>query len=182
MRIGGVAMTLLAFAYSLVLIAGLLTELNWRAEKWMPLVAPLNTLMSVLWIVVLLGLSSPYFNSWAISAKSQEQLLLSGKIDAKKFDFGYLHFKLGKDGDAALARLEAADAHPQIDIIRAESARARAALSYWEYKNPSLSERDLETPVSKIETDGMGKDPTAQPGPMDLELNPDDAPDASDGR
>jgi len=182
MRIGGVAMTLLAFAYSLVLIAGLLTELNWRAKKWMPLVAPLNTLMSVLWIVVLLGLSSPYFNSWAISAKSQEQLLLSGKIDARKFDFGYLHFKLGKDGDAALARLEAADAHPQIDIIRAESARARAALSYWEYKNPDLSERDLETPLSKVETDGMGKDPTAQPGPMDLELNPDDAPDASDGR
>lgn len=181
-RIGGIAMTFLAFAYSLVLIAGLLTELNWRARKWMPLVAPLNTLMSILWIATLLTLSSPFFNSWAISAKSQEKLLLSGKIDANKFDFGYMHFKLGKDGDAALARLEAADAHPQIDIIRAESARARAALSYWEYKNPDLSKREMETPGSDIDAGELRQDPSAQPGPMDLELNPDDAPDDSDGR
>ena len=176
-RIGGIAMTLLAFAYSLVLIAGLLTELNWRAPKWMPLVAPLNTVMSILWIVVLLGLSSPFLNSWSISAKSQEQLLLSGKIDAKKFDFGYLHFKLGKEGDAALARIETAENHPQIETIRGEIARARAALTYWEYKNPDLSDRELETPASKIESGG-----DAQPGPMDLDLNPDDAPVDETGR
>ncbi|MEQ1867635.1 MAG: DUF4153 domain-containing protein, partial [Micropepsaceae bacterium] len=173
-RIGGIAMTLLAFAYSLVLIAGLLTELNWRAQKWMPLVAPLNTLMSILWIVTLLGLSSPFFNSWAISARSQEQLLLSGEMDAKKFDFGYLHFKLGKEGDAALARIEAVDGHPQIDEIRAGIARARVALSYWEYKNPDLSGPVNETLAVKTESDGA--DASVQPGPMDLELNPGDAP------
>lgn len=173
-RIGGIAMTLLAFAYSLVLIAGLLTELNWRAPKWMPLVAPLNTLMSMVWIVVLLGLSSPVFNTWAISAQSQERLLLSGKIDAKKFDFGYMHFKLGKDGDAALARIETAGDHPQIDTVRAEIARTRAALTYWEYKNPDLSGRTTEAPPTTIE-DGAADD-APQPGPMDLDLNPDDAP------
>jgi len=173
-------MTFLAFAYSLVLIAGLLTELNWRAKMDAAGCAA-EHVMSILWIATLLTLSSPFFNSWAISAKSQEELLLSGRIDAKKFDFGYMHFKLGKDGDAALARLEAADAHPQIDIIRAESARARAALSYWEYKNPVLAERELETPASKIDSDGVGEDANAQPGPMDLELDPDDAPDDSDG-
>ena len=169
-RIGGVAMTLLAFGYSLVLIAGLLTELNWRARKWMPLVAPLNTLMSIVWIVVLLGLSSPFFNTWAISAASQEKLLLSGKIDATKFDFGYLHFKLGKEGDAALARLETADDHKEIETIRAEIARARAALSYWEYKNPDMSEQFPQPPAA----DSEGEAP--QPGPMDLDLNPEDAP------
>ncbi|OFX00555.1 MAG: hypothetical protein A3E78_09995 [Alphaproteobacteria bacterium RIFCSPHIGHO2_12_FULL_63_12] len=171
-RIVGIAMTFLAFAYSLVLIAGLLTELNWRGAKWMPLVAPLNTLMSVAWIVVLLGLSSPFFNTWAISARSQEQLLLSGDVDAGKFDFGYMRFKLGRDGDAALTRIEKAGDHPQIDTIRAEIARARAALTYWEYKNPSLSDSAPETPAPPVDVSGA----EAQPGPMDLDLNPQDAP------
>lgn len=177
-RIGGVAMSLLAFAYSLVLVAGLLTELNWRASKWMPLVAPLNTFMAIVWIAVLLGLSSPLFNTWAISARSQEQLLLSGKADAAKFDFGYLKFRLGKYGDEALERLETASSHPQIDTIRAGIARARAALSYWEYQNPEAAVQNDETQAPQ--TDGRSPSEDAgdngQPGPMDLELNPDDAP------
>jgi hypothetical protein len=176
-RIGGIAMALLALAYSLVLIAGLLTELNWRAQKWMPLVAPLNILMAIVWIAVLVGLSSPFFNTWAISAKSQEHLLLSGRIDAAKFDFGYLKFRLGSYGDAALARIEAASDHPQITTIRTEIARARAALSYWEYKNPDLSAPAIETPAAERDGTDVGEG-AAQPGPMDLELNPDDAPPA----
>ncbi len=182
-RIGGIAMTLLAFAYSLVLIAGLLTELNWRAKRWMPLVAPMNTLMSVLWIVVLLGLSSPLFNTWAISAGSQEQLLLSGKADAAKFDFGYLKFRLGKYGEEALARIETATDHPQADIIRAEIARARAALTYWEYQNPELSDGNdgTQTPQAGQPNSAEEAGDGAQPGPMDLELNPDDAPSDESG-
>lgn len=182
-RIGGIAMTLLAFAYSLVLIAGLLTELNWRAGRWMPLVAPLNTLMAIVWIVVLLGLSSPLFNTWAISAKSQEQLLLSGRIDAAKFDFGYLKFRLGKYGDAALERLEAASAHPQIDTIRAGIARARAALTYWEYQNAEAAVQNggTEAPPTDGRPPVEDRRDGAQPGPMDLEFNPDDAPTGESG-
>ncbi len=167
-RIGGLAMTALAFAYSFVLIAGLLTELNWKGKRWMPLVAPLNTLMAVLWVGVLLTLSSPFFNTWAMSAKSQEELLLSGKIDAAKFDFGYLRFRLGAYGEASLARIEGATGHPQAADIRAGVARARAAQSYWEYQNP-----DLTTPA---EAPPSGEPTPAQPGPMDLELDPNDAP------
>lgn len=164
-RIGGLAMIALAFAYSLVLIAGLVSELNWRGKKWMPMVAPLNTLMAGLWIVALLFLSSPFFNSWATSAKSQEDLLMSGKIDARAFDFGYLKFSLGAYGEASLARLEAAGAHPQAAEIRAGVARARAALSYWEYQNPEVSSPQPEASPPLEE---------ARPGPMDLELDPDD--------
>lgn len=167
-RIGGLAMTALAFAYSIVLIAGLLTELNWRGKRWMPLVAPFNTLMAALWVAVLLTLSSPLFDTWKVSAENQEALLLSGKVAPDKFDFGYLKFRLGKEGEAALARLEAVIDHPNAAEIRAGAARARNAQSYWEYQNP-----DLATPTPEMGSDSA---PEAPPGPMDLELNPDEAP------
>lgn len=161
-RIGGLAMIALAFAYSIVLIGGLITEINFRAKKWMPLVAPLNTAMAVVWVATLITLSSPFFNTWAMSARSQEQLLRRGEIDAAKFDFGYLRFKLGPEGEAALARLENNADHPQATEIRAGVARARAALSYWEYQNPDLA-APAEAAPPAVE---------AAPGPMDLEFNP----------
>ena len=174
-RIGGCAMTMLAFAYSLVLIVGLLTEANWRAQKWMPMTAPLNTLMATSWVVVLVGLSSPLVNMWAISAQSQERLLLSGQVDAEKFDFGYLKFRLGAYGDAALARIEQAD-HPQSDIIRREIDRVRSVETYWEYQNPELAIGEPE--MTAADPSGANNDAaTSQPGPADLEFNPEGAPD-----
>ena len=172
-RIGGVAMTLLAFAYSAVLIAGLATELNWRSDKWMPLTAPLNTAMAVLWVVVLLGLSSPLCNPWRVSAQSQEKLLLSGKIAAADFDYGYLRFRLGKYGEAALDRIENSGAHPDYPEMKAGVERARAALSYWEYQHPELIAPKAEQDAADIGADNAE---TPQQGPMDLEFNPDGAP------
>jgi len=163
-RIGGAVMTLLAFGYSIVLVAGLITELNWRGRKWMPLVAPANTLMALVWIFILIAISSPAFNMWALSAKSQERLLLSGKVDAAKFDYGYLKFELGDYGDAALGRLKGA-AHPQSDIIRREIDRARAAETYWEYRNPDFA--GGPSPLL---------DEPSEPGPTELEFNPEGAP------
>jgi hypothetical protein len=165
-RIIGFAATGLAFAYGLMLIAGLLTEVNWKSRRWMPAVAPLNTAMAVLWVVVLLAISSPFFNTWSMSAQSQERLLLSGAVDARMFDFGYLRFRLGEPGEAALRRLEAADNHPQAAEIRNGVARARQALSYWEYQHPEISAAPSDEDVEVA----------PPPGPMDLELNPDGAP------
>ncbi len=175
-RIGGLAMTALSFAYSIVLIAGLITELNWNARRWMPLVAPFNTLMAVVWVVVLLALSSPLFNTWAMSAKSQEQLLLSRKIDAKDFDFGYLRFRLGAEGEAALVRLESAANHPQAAEISAGIARARAAQSYWEFQNPEIAAPaggEAGIPPSTGEPAGAA----GQSGPLELQFNPAGAPE-----
>jgi hypothetical protein len=169
-RIVGLAMNGLAFAYSFVLIAGLLTELNWKGRRWMPPVASLNTGMAALWVLVLLGISSPLFSSWAISAKSQERVLLSGKVPAKDFDFGYLKFRLGKPGAAALARIEAAASGRSDEAdIRAGLARAEAALSYWEYQNPELATPQPETDSRAVDAPAE----TPQPGPMDLEFNPE---------
>lgn len=176
-RIVGLAMNGLAFAYSFVLIAGLVTELNWKGKRWMPPVASLNTLMAALWVVVLIGISSPLFSSWAISARSQERVLLTGKVAAEDFDFGYLRFRLGAPGEAALARIEAAASGRADEAgIRAGAARARAALSYWEYQNPDLVAPQPETD-GDLEAAKPPADEAAPPGPMDLEFNPGDAAD-----
>lgn len=176
-RIAGLAMNGLAFAYSFVLIAGLLTELGWKGKRWMPPVASLNTLMAALWVVVLIGVSSPLVSSWAISARSQERVLLSGKVAAKDFDFGYLKFRLGKPGEAAFARLEAAAAGRADEAdIRAGIARAKGALSYWEYQNPALVTPPEVAAEAQAGADAQVPGPPAEdpaaPGPLDLQFNP----------
>ncbi len=173
-RIVGLAMNGLAFAYSFVLIAGLLTELNWKGKRWMAPVAALNTFMAALWVIVLIGVSSPLYSSWVVSARSQERVLLAGKVPAKDFDFGYLKFKLGKPGAAALARIGAAAAGRADEAeIRAGLARANTALSYWEYQNPDLA-TPAEAAAEAAAAADVAPEPEgdAQPGPLDLEFNP----------
>ncbi|MEZ5895588.1 MAG: DUF4153 domain-containing protein [Parvularculaceae bacterium] len=175
-RIAGLAMNTLAFAYSIVCLAGLLSELNWRAKRWMPLVAPFNTLMAVVWVVVLVAVSSPLINVWALSAKSQEARLMSGAADADEFDFGYLRFELGEYGAAALDRLEAASGHPQAAQIRTGVKRARDATSYWEYQHPEYA---VTQPVEAPENNGEDSaSADSADGPMALEFNPADAPES----
>ncbi len=165
-RIAGVAITGLVAAYSLVCLAGLLTELNWRAKRWMPLVAPLNTAMAALWVVVLTALATPLVNPWAMSAHSQYKLIASERVAAEDFDFGYLHFELGRYGDAALEKMRGLTDHPEATAIRAGVERARAANTRWEYERPDLA------PLA-VDKDGPV---TADPnGPMGLELNPEGA-------
>lgn len=179
-RIGGLAITFLAAAYSLVCLGGLVSELNWRGKRWMPLVAPLNTAMAVGWVATLLLISSPLLNPWALSAASQEDILLSGRVKAADFDFGYLRFKLGRYGDAALDRLEKAAAHPEAAAIRAGVARARSAQSYWEYQQPAEAAAPAkEARPEDLPPSGLAPVATQAPedgpndGPMSLELNPD---------
>lgn len=167
-RIGGLAIIALAFAYSIVAVGGLVTEINFRARKWMPLVAPLNTAMAALWVAALLALSSPMLDPWSMSARSQEQMLLSGDADAAAFDYGYLRFRLGPAGEAALTRIENARDHKQAAQIRDGVARAREALSYWEYKNPTFGDN---APIAEAPS-GEDAMQDAVPGPLDLEFNP----------
>lgn len=165
-RIIGLAMTGLAALYSVVAIAGLLTEFNWGGKRWMPLVAPLNTLMAAVWVVVLCGLASPLINPWEMSAKSQERRLVEGKVAAADFDYGYLRFRLGVYGEAALDRLFALNAHPEAALIQAGVAGARAAPSYWEYKNPPPAETPTPEPTPPADEQGP-------PGLDALPMNPD---------
>ena len=96
--------------------------------------APLNTMMGALWAIILIGLATPIINPWAISAKSQERLLVEGRIKADDFDYGYLAFELGEAGQKALQRLEGLDEHPEAAAIKAGVDQARTASSYYEYR------------------------------------------------
>ena len=164
-RIGGLAITGLVAAYSVVCVAGLITELNWRGKRWMPLVGSLNTLMAVAWVVVLTVIATPIANPWAISATSQYNRIANETVSAAEFDFGYLQFKLGKPGQAALDRMLALD-HPEKAEIQAGVDRARAADNYWQYK----------TPMDKTEAAPLIVGETTD-GPMALELNPAEEPE-----
>lgn len=168
-RIAGLAIAGLVAAYSIVCIAGLLSELNWRAKRWMAPVAPLNTGMAALWIIVLTALATPLVNPWALSAQSQYARLADERVPAEEFDFGYLHFELGRYGDRALDQLLALDNHTEAAAIRAGVARARAAKSRWEYDNPGIAPDSPEEDASQPES-----------GPMGLELNPADADTGAD--
>lgn len=137
-RITGLAINALIAAYSVVCIAGLVTELNWRGKRWMPLVGSLNTMMAALWVAVLIALATPLVNPWAISAKSQYARVANERVAIEEFDFGYMRFELGKYGDRMLEKMLSLEEHPEIDAIRDGVKRARSAQSYWEYKNPGV--------------------------------------------
>ena len=175
-RIFGFAISTLAFIYSFVCISGLITELNWRGKRWMPLVAKLNPLMAITWIAVLFSLATPIANTWAMSAKSQEKLLLSGNISVDDFDFGYLKFELGDYGDQALNRLAENTTHPDALAIRAGVERARAATSSWEYRK--ATEKSTEENDSAVTLPSGEEEPA--PESMQLDLNPADNPDRAD--
>ncbi|MEO1135214.1 MAG: hypothetical protein AAFW68_01225 [Pseudomonadota bacterium] len=171
-RIAGTAVTGLVAAYSIVCIAGLLTELNWRAKRWMPMVGPLNIVMAALWIAVLIAIATPFANPWAISARSQYALLAGERIAVSDFDFAYLRFSLGDHGERTLDRLEALETHPEIVEIRKSIAHVRSVKSAWAYRNPALL--NGETPLAP--------DDQEIDGPQSLPLNPDGVDVAPDDR
>ena len=165
-RIAGLTINGLIAAYSIVCIAGLLTEANWRGRKWMPLVPQLNILMAAAWIAALVIIASPVINPWAVSARSQFGLIKNEKMPAAEFDYGYLRFELGKYGEAALENLTALTEHPEYDAIVEGVARARAANNYWEYQNQSNDRSLLPTPADPAVEETENE-------VLELEFNPD---------
>ena len=152
-RITGLVIAGMAALYSIVCLAGLLSELRWRAQRWMVPVGPLNTVMASIWILALAGLASPLINLWSISAQSQFARIASEKVDAEDFDYGYVRFELGKYGEEQLRKMKELDSHPQIDIIRDEVDEVLSAPSYWEYKFPLTDDSEFEAadePVSDL--------------------------------
>ncbi|MEL7492158.1 MAG: hypothetical protein AAGJ73_15725 [Pseudomonadota bacterium] len=154
-----------ALLYSLGAAVSLVGALNRRGERWMPLLAPFNMAMAAVWAMAFLVLASPLADPWALSARQQTKRLLNGAPPAEDFDFGYLKFKLGRHGDAALRDLAALADHPDAETIRRGAARALAAATPWDYENAAAEPARAEAP-NAVETDG----------PMALPLNPVDNP------
>lgn len=166
-RVIGLFLSGLAAAYSLVCLAGLATELRWRSERWMPLAGRFNVVMAGAWALVLILLATPLLDPWAISAKSQEQLLRQSRISPEEFDFGYLRFELGAHGARALERLAAIEDHPEAALIRKGAEKALRAENRWAYENDGR--------VPTVAPPDSAEPPVAPPGVEDLPLNPNEA-------
>lgn len=166
-RVFGIATAGLAALYALVCFAALLSELNWRAQRWLAPIAPLNLVMALAWVVAMIALATPLADPWVMSAKSQERLLLSGRIPVDRFDFSHLAHELGPAGRKALDRLAAIDpSHPQARAIADAAQKARESRAY---------QLDSESGEVRFGDGQSGRRPPA--GLMDLELNPAGAPD-----
>ncbi len=124
-----IALTLTA-AYTILLLAGLLSELAKNNESWMPPVAKLNTLMAGVWVLTLVLMHTPLLDPTGVSARNQMGRLLSGKVSPEAFDYGFLRFKLGRAGERAFTALEQSD-DPK---ILAAMVSAQNADDYWTYK------------------------------------------------
>lgn len=176
-RVIGAAMNALAALYSIVCLAGLLTEINWRGARWMPLVAPLNTAMAAAWIIALIALATPLADPWTLSAKSQERLLMSGKADPASFDFAYLHEQLGVEGDAALKRLKALPG----DDPRAAAIREGAEKALAGAPNDRAYTLDPESGEVTFGDGVEGARPPTGDSPETLPLNPYRSSPGEDG-
>lgn len=142
-RFWGVLFTVVLGAYA----GGYALAVLRRGTPWLRAVRAVNLLVALL--VVALGLlaHTPLLDPIARSARSQYARLAEGRTPAADFDYGYLEFELGQQGRAALAALEALDAHPEIETIRREIAMARASENYWQWKQqhgPSVGPEDFD--------------------------------------
>ena len=158
------AFTGLTFLYSLALGLSLISELNWRGRRWLPLLAPLNMSMAAAWVAALLVLASPLADPWALSAQNQKQQLIQSD-QAADFDLGYLKFNLGRHGEKALQDLALITDHPQADAIRENATQALNAATQWDYENAPIATEPNSLPTNVNDN-----------GPMTLPLNPVDNP------
>ncbi len=142
-----IALTLTA-SYTILLLAGLVSEIMARRfTGWMPPVAKLNTVMAIVWMLTLVLMQTPLLDPVGVSARNQAGRLLSGKVTAETFDFGFLRFELGRPGKRAFEQLASMD-DPAIAV---GIARANAADSYWDYEHPEFMDEITQTGLAAKE-------------------------------
>jgi hypothetical protein len=120
---------------------GYAASLRPRSPGWLPTVPAVNRALA--WIVVALALAThtPLLDPLAWSARDQVRRLLSGRVAPDAFDYGFLHFRLGRAGDRALAELERIALRDGLDAVRDGAFRARTASSHDEWTNAHLALR-----------------------------------------
>jgi len=112
---------------------------------WLPTLGQLNTKLALALIAALLLTCSPLLDPKSIVASNQVQRLLTGQIEAERFDYNLLRFDLGRAGHAALLQLTELREHPSADVV---NQQAKAALTkttrYESAKRPdALSKEEI---------------------------------------
>jgi hypothetical protein len=117
-----------------------------RSPGWLAGIPRVNLVMALTLVALGLLLHTPVLDPLFWSARSQFTRLAEGRTRASDFDYGYLHFRLGRAGAARLAALEALEDHPEIASIREGIRAAREAASYFEWQRlhgPEIRPEDL---------------------------------------
>jgi hypothetical protein len=106
------------------------TAVLWPSDRWLGALRPANVVLSLGVVALGFALHTPLLDPLRLSARSQVERLLAGRVDAASFDFAALRFHLGHAGHEALARLEAAKEHPEHAKIVAAIETARGLRAY----------------------------------------------------
>jgi len=114
-------------------------------KSWLKGIGPSNHWIALVLLVALLLMQSPILDPRDIAAKSQEGLLLSGKVSSQSFNYDYLHFKLGRPGLEALQRLTEVNEGASSDEIRraANESMAKKAYPWGDDSGPPLSPQKI---------------------------------------
>ena len=111
---------------------------------WLPWLGKVNVMAAWAVIASLLAVHTPLLDPQRIATASQLEMLFTGKIEATKFDYNYLRFKLGRAGDQALNHLTEVNDHPQAATIREKASSAlKLTNRYSNSQNPTLSSSDI---------------------------------------
>ena len=133
----------------IILVVALIGLLYARAasdfKSWLKGIGPSNHWAALFLLVALLLMESPMLDPRVIAAKSQEGLLLSGKVSSESFNYDYLHFKLGRPGLEALRRLTQVKEGASSDEIRraANESMAKKAYPWGDDSGPPLSPKKI---------------------------------------
>jgi len=109
-----------------------------RRGVWMGFIRPVNLTLAWVVIAITLALHTPILDPIGWSARNQFQRLMKEKVDPEMFDYGFLRFKLGRQGWETLQRMEGLNKHPNFEKIQAGLENARE-MKY--YQRPKLVEK-----------------------------------------
>jgi hypothetical protein len=130
-----------------------------RGDPWLPNVRSVNRFVALLIVALGLLVHTPVLDPVGWSARNQVARLIDGRIPAGEFDYGYLNFKLGRQGREKLDALEELESHQDLEAIRNGVIAARGADNYWGWKEqqgPTLSPELFEVfPAGTKLPDGL---------------------------
>ena len=138
LRIGQYGLTPERFIGQLIVIVAALHALAYAAAVvlkrggWAGFVTRVNPWIAAIVVALAMLMLTPAADPYGWSARAQVARLLDGRVDAEKFDFGYLKFQLGKPGGAAFEKLKTVTGQTQQAVIDRKLAETDKAASYWD--------------------------------------------------
>lgn len=146
-RVHGLILAGVATVFALVYAATVILH----RERWTENVAQVNPWLALTAAVVAIAMHLPPLEGFGWSARSQAAQVRDGRIAAESFDFGYLKFRLGAPGRAALADLAAGPAaeRPELAAALARLDEIENIADWWALRD-GPARPDLAADVASL--------------------------------